>query len=138
MAASPTDLVGKLADAITKGDLDAALALWEPEACIVGPDGSALARGRDGIADVLGAMVDHGARFHAEVLEVHAAGDLALVVGLLTLTAPDGSAQRSRSLVVHRRGAEGEWRIALDAPWGLPDGAQPAPIGSSRARPPSR
>jgi uncharacterized protein (TIGR02246 family) len=120
LAASPPDLVGRLADAITNGDLHAALALWEPDACIVGGDGSVLARGHDGLVAVLGAMIEHGARFEAEVLDVCTAGDLALVTGRLTLTAPDGSQQRSRSLVVHRRGSDGEWRIAIDAPWGLP------------------
>lgn len=122
MAASPTELVGKLADAITSGDVDAALALWEPEACIVGPDGSALARGSDAVMRVLAAMIEHGTRFEAEVLDVYTAGDLALVTGDLRLTAADGSTQHSRSLVVHRRGADGSWRIALDAPWGLQNG----------------
>jgi uncharacterized protein (TIGR02246 family) len=118
-------LVGKLADAINSGDLAAALALWEPEACIVGRDGSSLA-GRDAVAAVLGSMIEHGTRFDAEVLDVYAAGDLAVVTGNLTLTAADGTIQRSRSLVVHRRGPDGEWRIALDAPWGLPEGDAPA------------
>jgi uncharacterized protein (TIGR02246 family) len=122
LAASPTDLVGKLADAITSGDLPAAAALWEPDACIVAPDGSTLARGSEAVMSVLGAMIEHGTRFEAEVLDVYTAGDLALVTGDLTLTASDGSTQRSRSLVVHRRHANGEWRIALDAPWGLPNG----------------
>ena len=120
MAASPSELVGKLADAITAGRLDAALALWEPDAHIVGPDGSAIARGHDAIRAVLAAMIEHGTRFEAEVLDVYEAGDLALVTGNLTLIARDGSVNRSRSLVVHLRGADGQWRIALDAPSGLP------------------
>lgn len=110
-----------LADAINSGDLGAALALWEPQACIVGADGSTLA-GHDALAGALSSMIEHGTRFEAEVLDVYAAGDLALVTGNLTLIATDGTAQRSRSLVVHRRGSDGRWRIALDAPWGLPDG----------------
>jgi len=122
LAASPTDLVGELAQAITNGDVDAALALWEPDACIVGPDGSALARGSDALVGVLRAMIEHGTRFEADVLDVYTAGDLALVRGALRLTAPDGSTQHSRSLVIHRRRADGSWRIALDAPWGLPNG----------------
>jgi ketosteroid isomerase-like protein len=97
--------------------------LWERDACIVGPDGAVLARGHDGLAAVLGAMIEHGTRFEAEVLDVCTAGEVALLTGQLTLTAPDGTAQRSRSLVVHRRGADGEWRIAIDAPWGLQETA---------------
>jgi uncharacterized protein (TIGR02246 family) len=121
LAASPTELLGRLADAISNGELKAAVALWEPEACIVGPDGSTLARGRDALEAVLGALVERDTQFEAAPVHVWLAGDVALVASDLTLTAPDGTVQRSRALVVHRRGADGCWRIAVDAPWGLPD-----------------
>jgi ketosteroid isomerase-like protein len=52
---------------------------------------------------------------------------LAIVSGALTLNGTAGAkepfAQRSSSVVVYIRGADG-WRIAIDAPSGLPPGGR--------------
>jgi ketosteroid isomerase-like protein len=60
-----------------------------------------------------------------ELRGLFVAGDVATATGTLTLsgTGHDGRpfAQSSSSVVVYRRSVDG-WRIALDAPWGLPGG----------------
>ena len=129
-AQNPHELAGLLADAINRRDLDAAVALWAEDAAIVAPDGS-LVRGRDGIVKALEGLLGNGTRFDAELTGLFEAGDTALATGSLTLRGDghDGPfEQRSDSIVVYARDADGLWRIALDAPWGLP--RPPGPVSS--------
>jgi uncharacterized protein (TIGR02246 family) len=121
-AQSPHELVELFAAAINRRDLDAAARMWTEDAAIVASDGS-LVRGRDAIVQALEALVSNGTRFEVELTGIYEAGDTALVTGTLTLSGDghDGPYQhRSDSTVVYARGADGIWRIALDAPWGLP------------------
>jgi uncharacterized protein (TIGR02246 family) len=119
---SPQALSAAFAAAVNAGDVLAALDLWVEDGAIVQPDGNVL-RGRDAIANALQALVDNHVTLEIELADVFPAGDVAIVLGTLTLngTGHDGTsfAQRSESVVVYTRGAEG-WRIAIDAPWGLP------------------
>jgi len=119
---SPQTLSRAFAAAINAGDVAAAVDLWIEDATIVQPDGQTT-RGRDAIAGALQALVDHGVKLDIELANVFAAGDVATALGTLTIngTGANGEsfAQRSNSVVVYSRGPDG-WRIALDAPWGLP------------------
>jgi ketosteroid isomerase-like protein len=119
---TPEQLAEAFATAIAAGEVSAALALWDDDAAIVQPDGQ-IVRGKSAIAGALQRLVDNGVGMQIDVAGVFPAGDVAIVVGALTLNGADGDgqpfAQRSSSVVVYRRGPDG-WRIALDAPWGLP------------------
>jgi uncharacterized protein (TIGR02246 family) len=121
-ASSPDDVAQAFAAAMNAHDLAAALDLWSEEAAIIQADGQ-MTRGRDAIAAALQALLDNGVALHIEVGAVFAAGDVATAVGTLTLDGiganGDPFAQSGQSIVVYRRSADG-WRIALDAPWGLP------------------
>jgi uncharacterized protein (TIGR02246 family) len=121
-ATSPEQLSAAFAAAIDARDLTAALDLWREDAAIVAPDGR-LTRGRQAIAAALQALFDNGVTLRIELGAIFAAGDVATAVGTLTLngTGHDGERyeQSSSSVVVYSRAADG-WRIALDAPWGLP------------------
>lgn len=120
---SPQELAAAFARALAGGDVAAALALWAPGAKIVTADGAEL-QGHEAIGAALRALIDNGARVEIELERTIEAGDVAVGVGTLTLsgTGQDGEPfrQRSRSTVVYARAADGVWRIALDAPWGLP------------------
>jgi uncharacterized protein (TIGR02246 family) len=122
-AATPEELSESFLAAVRSGDVEAALALWGPDAAIIAADGSAV-RGSEAIGAALRALVAGGARVDIELASLFVAGDVALATGSLTLSgeAEDGSSyeQRSASTVVYSRGGDGGWRIALDAPWGLP------------------
>lgn len=120
-AASPEALSASFAAAINGGDADAALALWAHDAVIVGADGQSLS-GHEQIAPALRALVSNGTQVEIEISRLYVAGDVAVVAGTLTITGTGQTAfrTRSQSTVVYKRGDDGRWRIALDAPWGLP------------------
>ena len=123
-AETPADLLAAFLAAVNARDLDAAIELWREDAVIVQPDGQPL-RGREAVAGALRALIDGGVELQTEVASIIEAGDVALVSGTLTLGIPNGDGpdgrftNRSSSVVIYKRGADG-WRIALDAPWGLP------------------
>jgi len=126
-ASTPQELAASFAAAITARDVGAALAMWSEDAAIVGPDGS-LVEGRSAIGEVLHALISNGTRVRAEVSNLYESGGVALATGSLTLSGDghDGPyEQRSSSVVVYARGEDGLWRIAIDAPWGLPPSAEP-------------
>jgi uncharacterized protein (TIGR02246 family) len=122
---SPAALSAAFATAINSRDVEAALALWIEDAAILRPDGQAV-RGREAIGEALHALVDNGAGVEVDVAELYAAGDVAVAVGTLTIKGTDSEGapyeQRSQSVVIYARGADGDWRLAIDAPWGLPSG----------------
>jgi uncharacterized protein (TIGR02246 family) len=122
LVSSPETLAAAFTAAVNAGDVPAALELWLEDGAIAQPDGTAL-RGRDAIARALDALVEHRVTLEIAIAGVLSAGDVAIVHGTLTLNGVgfDGQpySQSSDSIVVYHRGAEG-WRIAIDAPWGLP------------------
>jgi ketosteroid isomerase-like protein len=82
-------------------------------------------QGREAIAPVLQALVENRIGFGVELARVLVAGDVALGMGTLTMVHRDGDDDHrfehtSSSLVVYARDSSGAWRIAIDAPWGLP------------------
>lgn len=119
--ADPAALARAFTAAINAGDVDSALALWVEEPLLIGPQGDSI-RGRAALERTLRELVEQGVRLETELRSVHVAGDLALVRGTLTLRAGTGAhayEHASESTVVYARAA-GAWRIAIDAPWGLP------------------
>jgi uncharacterized protein (TIGR02246 family) len=122
-AGSPAALSAAFAAAMHAGDLDAAVALWHPDAAIIQADGQLLA-GRDAVAAALQALIDNGISLTIDLAAVYDAGETALGTGTLTLKGRNGGNEdfehSSDSLVIYRRDEDGGWRIALDAPWGLP------------------
>jgi uncharacterized protein (TIGR02246 family) len=121
-ASSPDALSSAFTEAINSRDLPAALDLWTDDAAIIGPTGDR-ASGRAAIAAALQGLLDNGVTVKIDVTSIFAAGDVAVATGSFTArgTGADGEAfsSRSSSVVVYTRTRDG-WRIALDAPWGLP------------------
>jgi uncharacterized protein (TIGR02246 family) len=123
-ANSPTALSASFAAAMRTGDLESAVALWHPDAAIIQPDGR-LVSGREAVAAALKALIDNGVTLTIEIAAVYDAGETALGIGTLTMRASNGGGDgdfehSSEALVIYRRDDDGGWRIALDAPWGLP------------------
>lgn len=124
-ADSPQALADAFGAAMSAGDIEGAMELWIEDATIVGADGQPVS-GRDEIAQALGAILSHEVKVDIKLARTFTAGDTALVLGTLTMsgTGHDGEpfSQESQSTVVYSRNSEGQWRIAIDAPWGLPIG----------------
>jgi SAM-dependent methyltransferase len=113
----PADVARAFAAAVNGRDLDAALALWSDEALIVSPDGVPT---RD-VAAAVAALIENGVTLAIEVEHTYVAGDVATATGTLTM----GNSASSFTAVYGRDG-DGRWRIAIDAPWGLPATVRPA------------
>jgi len=119
-AASPEEVSDAFAAAINAGDVPAALELWSEDAAIVGPDGQTV-RGRAAIASVLQALIGNGTTVEIEVSQLIATEDAAIATGELRMRAPGHEeVQSATSVVVYARAPDGSWRVAIDAPWGLP------------------
>ncbi len=120
---SPEALSEAFGAAINARDVPAALDLWIEDAAIVQANGQML-RGREAIGDALRALVENDVRLEIDVARVFATAEVAVAVGSLTLSGAgaDGRPfeQQSRSVVVYSKGPDGGWRLAIDAPWGLP------------------
>jgi uncharacterized protein (TIGR02246 family) len=118
---TPDGTVRTFMELFNAGDLDAAVALYEPGATFVPAPGRVVS-GIDAVREALQAYLALGPKFAGELQSVTAAGDTALVVNNWhsDATAPDGTAihQSGRSADVLRRQPDGRWLILIDNPWG--------------------
>jgi uncharacterized protein (TIGR02246 family) len=119
---TPAALAKAFSAAVASGNVSSAADLWLDDAKIIQPDGQPI-EGRDAVIAALQALVDSGAQLEIEIARVFIAGDVAIVLGRLTLGGIDGGdepfTQAGESVVVYSRRPDG-WRIAIDFPWGLP------------------
>jgi uncharacterized protein (TIGR02246 family) len=118
---TPIDTVNRLADAINRGDLEAALALYEPDAVLVA-EHSRLARGTTELRAALRGFIGLKPDLRSEAQHVIEVDDIALYTGRWTLRGTDPSGQvitmGGISSDVLRRQRDGRWLIAVDNPWG--------------------
>lgn len=124
MSTAPTtaaELPATFADRLGAGDLDGALALYEPDATFA-PQPGAQVTGLDAIREALTQFVALRPTLEGEVEKVLEADDVALVTNRWTLrgTGPDGGPLEMAgvSADVMRRQPDGTWRILVDDPWG--------------------
>lgn len=119
---NPAASVDQLVDAINSGNIEAALALYEPQATLVAAPGK-LATGKDALRQALAGFVALKPVLRSLSHQVVEAGDIALYCSAWTLkgAAPDGTAveMSGKSTDVLRRQADGNWLIAVDNPWGV-------------------
>ena len=120
-AATPEETIRSFSSLLAQGDLDALVALYEPEAAFV-PQPGTVVTGQAAIRESLRSFLAMRPRMSGEVARVLLAGDTALVANRWTLTgrAPDGQPVEMGgvSADVLRRRADGTWGIAVDDPWG--------------------
>lgn len=120
-AAGPEATVARLTDAVNRGDLAAAVALYAPDAVLVAEPGKT-ARGHTRIREALQGFIHLRPTLTTSASRVTEAGDLALYHSRWQLTGigPDGApvTMGGESADVLRRHTDGSWMIALDNPWG--------------------
>ena len=122
-ATSPEQCDILVGQAISAGDVDAALALYEPGATFV-PEPGKTVIGTDAIREVMVGFIAMKPTLKVEVPLVVQSGDTAILYSQWTLTgtAPDGSAvdMAGKGQEVVRRQANGNWLFIIDNPGGAP------------------
>ena len=120
-AQTPEQVIELFSRALNTRDVDAALALYEPEATFTPRPGTEV----KGLQEIRGALEQFAAlqpRLRGQITKVLTAGGVALVQNhwLLEGTQPDGSPieMRGHSADVLRHATDGSWRILIDNPWG--------------------
>ena len=118
MIESPERLHRAFQEAFNRGDLDAVMALYEPDAVLISFDGPVA--GSDAIRERYRFALASYPVIDLQTLSVHRAGDLALLHGkwFLRETGPDGIEVRrqGRNTETARRQADGSWLFVIDNP----------------------
>jgi uncharacterized protein (TIGR02246 family) len=115
---SAEDLHGAFQAAFNRGDLDAVVALYEPDAVLISFDGSIV--GLSAIRERYRFILATYPTITLQTLSVSSAGGLALLHGQWSLreTGPDGMEVRrhGRNAEVARRQTDGAWLFVIDTP----------------------
>ena len=118
---TPEEVLKSVVDGVNTGNLDALMALYEPEAGFVAQPGS-VAQGLKGVSEGLAGFIALKGKLDLKVKRILEASDLALVIGdwSFTGTGPTGDPVKlaAKSADVLRRQADGSWRFVIDNPWG--------------------
>jgi len=118
---SPGDTVHRLITAINSGNLDAAVALYEPSAILLSPEGQP-ARGAAELRAALDGFIAMKPKLESQTERVFESGDLALYLSRWSLQGKDPTGKSitlaGESTDVLRRQAGGNWLVAIDNPWG--------------------
>jgi ketosteroid isomerase-like protein len=123
-ANSPEDISRLIGEAITSGDMDAALSLYEPEATFAMPTGfgEGSVTGLDGLREALGGFLAMSPELKVNAEKTLLSGDTALVIGNWTLKGRDAEGNdvdaRGRYADVVRRQPDGSWLFVIDNPNG--------------------
>ena len=127
MAARKPEEVDRLFErALNAGDMEALLALYEPQASLMPSPGSVVV-GAPAIREALAAFIAGKPKITITPRLVSETGDLALVTAKwdLAIDGPDGKRAKMNgsSVEVLRRQPDGSWRFAIDMPFGVDAGA---------------
>jgi uncharacterized protein (TIGR02246 family) len=115
---SPAALHTILADAFSRGDIDALMDIYDEDAVVAVPPDGRYVRGRDSIRAAAAPMVALRPQMTSVVDKTLQSDELALTHAHweLVATSEDGSPMRlaGRGTVVSRRRPDGTWGIVLD------------------------
>jgi ketosteroid isomerase-like protein len=121
-ATTPSQAIESFSERLNAGDLEGALAHYEPGACFrPSPDGPPV-HGRGAIRRALEAFLALAPTLSGRVERVLEAEDVALLVNRWELRGVGGDGRpvelAGLSADVLRRRSDGTWRILVDDPWG--------------------
>jgi ketosteroid isomerase-like protein len=110
-----------LMETMNRGDLEAAVALYEPSAVLVQDPSGEVINGHAAIREFIRAGLALGLRMTRQTTVIQN-GDLALTGGRWKATGTDADgrpvALSGNSREVVRRQPDGTWLFAIDSPWG--------------------
>ena len=106
---------------LNAGDLEAVMALYEPEARFVAKSGETLI-GRDRIRKVVGGLIEAQARLSSRVVKAVTVGDIAQLYTDFEGTMNDDSGKRvtirQKAIEILRRQPDGTWKLIVGDPNG--------------------
>jgi len=121
-ARTPEDLDRQFAEALNSGNLDALVALYEPQAALT-PMPDKLVSGTAAIRESLAGFLAGKPHITLTPRLVAQSGDVAVVTAKweLSMTGPDGKPANmtGQSVEVVRRQSDGRWLFAIDLPFGV-------------------
>ena len=122
MASSkPEDWPSQFSQHLDAGDLEAILALYEPEARFVPRSGETIV-GRERIRDVLAGLIRSGTKLRGRVIQAVSVDDIAILYTDFEGTTVDASGNtvdlRSKAIEVLRRQPDGTWQLIIGDPNG--------------------
>ena len=122
-ARTPAECDILVGQAISSGDIDAALSLYESDATFA-PDHNNSVTGLAAIRGIMEGFIAIKPKLNVEVPLVLECGDIALLHSAWSIsgTNPDGSAvnETGKGIEVVRRQADGTWKFIIDNPNGNP------------------
>jgi len=119
-ARTPGETTLAFAEAISRGDLDAAARCFAKDACLITPDATAV-RGRPEIRPILHQLIVVGSRIEVQESSVVLAGEVALGTERWLLTSAGSEGEpftRALTPTTVMRQIEGAWKLAVAMPWG--------------------
>jgi ketosteroid isomerase-like protein len=123
-ASTPEDTSRLIGEAITSGDMDAALSLYEPDATFAMPTGfgEGSVSGLDGLREALSGFLAMSPELKVNAEKTLLSGETALVIGNWTLKGRDADGNDTdasgRYADVVRRQPDGSWLFVIDNPNG--------------------
>ncbi|MES1956272.1 alpha/beta fold hydrolase [Salinisphaera hydrothermalis] len=123
-AAARPEAVPALFDAaLNRGDLDAVMSLFHPEATMRMQDGRTIAEGYNALRDAFARLMAARPQIHNGVRRVIASGDVALLLldWTIRMTSPaqDEIVERGVATQVAERNADGIWQLRISNPLGI-------------------
>ncbi|HET7313638.1 alpha/beta fold hydrolase [Salinisphaera sp.] len=122
-AKQPEDVPAIFDSALNRGDLDAVMSLFHPEAIMRMQDGKTIAEGRDALRGAFAQLIPAQPEIRNGVRRVIASGDIALLLleWTIRLTPPgqDELVERGVATQVVERNADGIWQLRISNPLGI-------------------
>jgi ketosteroid isomerase-like protein len=118
----PVELHARVEAAFNAGDVAVLTALYEPDAVLVGDDGS-VATGIAAIAEVWSGLIGLGGSIAMTTRHAVEVGDVALLSNVWQFALEGAVVASAITSEVARRQPDGSWRYVIDHPY-----AAPAPL----------
>jgi pimeloyl-ACP methyl ester carboxylesterase/ketosteroid isomerase-like protein len=114
----PQDIPAAFDRALNRGDLDAVMALFHPQATMRMTDGTIVTEDSALLREAMGQLISLRPELHNDVRRILVSGDVALLL-LDWEIQIGGSMQRGTATQIAHRGDDGNWRLRIANPLGI-------------------